>query len=128
MPLPQPEDLTSLVLRVDFDDDTAWEALRTAVEALDGGPHATWVSDPRYEGVGIPELMREDNAADEDEQLSSRFLADAHAMAGAEHSLPASPTAPTPQACSVGSGTVEADVQLPSSASRSVVSEAGSGV
>ncbi|MEU3613850.1 hypothetical protein ABZ725_16240 [Streptomyces sp. NPDC006872] len=87
MPLPQPEDLTSLVLRVDFDDDTAWEALRTAVEALDGGPHATWVSDPRYEGVGIPELMREDNAADEDEQLTSLFLADAHAMAGAEHSL-----------------------------------------
>ncbi|SER75063.1 hypothetical protein SAMN04487983_102193 [Streptomyces sp. yr375] len=87
MPLPRPDDLTSLVLRVDFDDDTAWHALRTALDALDGGPHATWVSDPRYEGVGIPELMREDNAADEHEQLTHLFLADAHAMAGAEHSL-----------------------------------------
>jgi hypothetical protein len=93
-PLPQPEDLTSLVLRVDFADDIAWDALRAAVDALDGGPHATWVSDPRYEGVSIPELMRVDNAAGEDEQLTYLFLADAdadadaHAMAGAEHSLP----------------------------------------
>ncbi|MDX2682239.1 DUF6924 domain-containing protein [Streptomyces sp. NY05-11A] len=87
MPLPQPEDLTSLVLRVDFADDIAWDALRAAVDALDGGPHATWVSDPRYEGVSIPELMRVDDAADEDEQLTHLFLADAHAMAGAEHSL-----------------------------------------
>jgi hypothetical protein len=87
MALPQPDDLTSLVLRTDFADDAAWDALRAAADALDCGPHATWVSDPRFAEVGIPELMHEDNAADEDEQLTYVFLADATALAGSEHRL-----------------------------------------
>ncbi|GGR04376.1 DUF6924 domain-containing protein [Streptomyces aurantiogriseus] len=87
MALPQPDDLTSLVLRTDFGDDAAWDALRAAVHALDGGPHATWVSDPRFAGVGIPELLHEDNAADEDEQLTHLFLADATALADPQHRL-----------------------------------------
>ncbi|MEV1068346.1 hypothetical protein [Streptomyces sp. NPDC050263] len=80
MALPRPDDLTSLVLRTGFGDDAAWSALREAVEALDGGPHATWVHDPRFDGVSvqdlIPALMHEDNLADEADQLTHLFLAD----------------------------------------------------
>ncbi|SHI20292.1 hypothetical protein SAMN05444521_5313 [Streptomyces sp. 3214.6] len=69
--------------------------------------------------MSIPELMCVDNAADEDEQLTHLFLADAHAMAGAEHS--------TSQVRFVASGAGDV-VQLPSSARRSAVSEPGWGV
>ncbi|MFF8973277.1 DUF6924 domain-containing protein [Streptomyces sp. NPDC014995] len=83
MPLPQPRDLTSLVLRTDFTDDAAWNALCAASDA----DHATFVSDPRFADVGIPALMDEDNAADEDEQLAHLFLADATALADPQHRL-----------------------------------------
>ncbi|MEU1176518.1 hypothetical protein ABZ464_02510 [Streptomyces sp. NPDC005820] len=52
MALPRPDDLTSLVLRTDLSDDTAWDALRAAFDA-----------------------------ADEEEQLTYVFLADAKAPA-----------------------------------------------
>ncbi|WP_133912359.1 DUF6924 domain-containing protein [Streptomyces sp. NBC_00582] len=81
MALPRPDDLTSLVLRTDFSDDAAWDALRAVFDGADGGPHATWVSDPRYDGAGIPALLEEDGAADEEEQLTHVFLADAKALA-----------------------------------------------
>ncbi|MGW2045232.1 DUF6924 domain-containing protein [Streptomyces sp. NPDC001858] len=91
MALPRPDDLTSLVLRTEFGDDAAWFALRDAVEALDGGPHATWADDPRFDGVPfqwlVPALMQEDGLADEDEQLTHLFIADALALTGSEHLL-----------------------------------------
>jgi hypothetical protein len=83
MPLPRPRDLTSLVLRTDFADDAAWDALCAAFDE----DHATFVSDPRFADVSIPALMHEDNAADEDEQLTCLFLADATALADPEHRL-----------------------------------------
>ncbi|MFH8800655.1 DUF6924 domain-containing protein [Streptomyces sp. NPDC017936] len=83
MPLPRPADLTSLVLRTDFTDDAAWDALCAAFDA----DHATFVSDPRYADATIPALMAEDAAADEDEQLTCLFLADATALAGPAHRL-----------------------------------------
>ncbi|MGW3019015.1 DUF6924 domain-containing protein [Streptomyces longwoodensis] len=46
MPLPQPDDLTSLVLRTDFGDEGAWNAVRAALDAADDHPHATYLSDP----------------------------------------------------------------------------------
>ncbi|MFI6039537.1 DUF6924 domain-containing protein [Streptomyces sp. NPDC051315] len=83
MALPQPRDLTSLVLRTDFTDDAAWDALRAALDE----DHATFVSDPRFADVSIPALMAEDNAAAEDEQLTYLFLADATALADPRHPL-----------------------------------------
>ncbi|MGW4161910.1 DUF6924 domain-containing protein [Streptomyces sp. NPDC004788] len=56
MPLPQPDDLTSLVLRTDFADDARWDALRSALGALDEHPHATCVSETRFAGAGPGEL------------------------------------------------------------------------
>ncbi len=53
MPLPQPADLTSLVLRTDFSDEEAWEILQAEVNASAEYPCATYVSDPAYAGVSI---------------------------------------------------------------------------
>ncbi|MET8981971.1 hypothetical protein ABZX85_40890 [Streptomyces sp. NPDC004539] len=74
MPLPRPNGLTSLVLRTDFSDDVAWEALREVL-----GVEATCVDDRRYDGVGVPELLGED--------LHHVFLADALAQRGPEYPL-----------------------------------------
>ncbi|WP_411073829.1 DUF6924 domain-containing protein [Streptomyces sp. cmx-4-7] len=51
MPLPQSDDLTSLVLRTDFGDEGAWKAVRTALDAADEYIHATYVSEPRFADV-----------------------------------------------------------------------------
>ncbi|QNP72288.1 hypothetical protein IAG44_24630 [Streptomyces roseirectus] len=67
MPLPQPNGLTSLVVRTDFSDDTAWDALCAVL-----GTAATCVNDPGYDGVEIGELLGED--------LHHVFLADARAQ------------------------------------------------
>jgi hypothetical protein len=81
--LPQPDDLTSLVLRTDFTDDAAWAALQTAV----GAEGATYVSDARYSGVTIQALIEADAAAADDDKLTYLFLADATTMADAERTL-----------------------------------------
>ncbi|MDX3387046.1 hypothetical protein PV682_37230 [Streptomyces niveiscabiei] len=72
MPLPRPNGLTSLVLRTDFTDDSAWEALCSAL-----GADATCVDDPRYDGVEVGELLGE--------EPHHVFLADA--LAQREHLL-----------------------------------------
>ncbi|ARF81309.1 hypothetical protein GCM10010502_00450 [Kitasatospora aureofaciens] len=88
MPLPQPDDdLTSLVLRTDFGDDEAWDALRTALDAADEYTHATYVSDLRFAGVSVRTLLDEEAAADEDDRVIHLFLADPTAMEGPEHPL-----------------------------------------
>ncbi|WP_157856524.1 MULTISPECIES: DUF6924 domain-containing protein [Streptomyces] len=52
MSLPQPDDLTSLVLRTDFGDEGAWDLVRAAVDAAGEYSFATYVSDLRFVDVG----------------------------------------------------------------------------
>ncbi|MDR6974383.1 hypothetical protein J2X68_001061 [Streptomyces sp. 3330] len=87
MPLPQPDDLTSLVLRTEFGDEGAWDAVRAALDAAGDYPHATYVSELRYAGVGVEALVAEEAAADEDKQIVYMFLADAATMKDAGHPL-----------------------------------------
>lgn len=77
--LPQPADLTSLVLRVDFTDDERWNAV---VDALD--ETATCVSDPAFDGVPIDALVAADRAAPEDDRLFDLFVVDATTLADDE--------------------------------------------
>jgi hypothetical protein len=86
-PLPQPDDLTSLVLRTDFTDNAAWDALKAALIAGDPYPNATFVSDAQYAEVSIQALVQADAEADDDDQLTYLFLADATTMADDEHPM-----------------------------------------
>ncbi|MFG2843018.1 DUF6924 domain-containing protein [Kitasatospora sp. NPDC048296] len=87
MPLPQPDDLTSLVLRTDFGDDEAWDAFRAALDAAGEYPHATYVSDLRFADVDVRALLDEEAAAEEDDQVIDVFLADATTMKSPGHPL-----------------------------------------
>ncbi|MET9442680.1 hypothetical protein [Streptomyces sp. NPDC006610] len=69
MPLPHPDDLTSLVLRTDFGDEGAWDAVRATLDAAGEYPHATFVSELRFADVGVQTLLAEEAAADEDDQI-----------------------------------------------------------
>jgi hypothetical protein len=60
--LPQPDDLTSLVLRTDFNDDAAWESLEAAIDSRGTYRTATYVNDPAYAGVTVQELVDIDAA------------------------------------------------------------------
>lgn len=86
MSLPQPTDLTSLVLRTDFSDEEAWETLQAVVNASDEYPCATCVSDPAYAGVGIQALI-DDDSPDDPRHVGYLFLADAVTMRDQEHPL-----------------------------------------
>ncbi|MGW6785587.1 DUF6924 domain-containing protein [Streptomyces sp. NPDC054987] len=87
MPLPQSDDLTSLVLRADFGDEGAWDAVRAALDAAGEYSHATYASEPRFAGVGVQALVAEEAAAEEDEQIGYLFLADAVTMKEPGHPL-----------------------------------------
>ncbi|MGE7386910.1 DUF6924 domain-containing protein [Streptomyces sp. NPDC004126] len=88
MPLPQPADLTSLVLRTDFCDDAAWDAVQAALDGANGEySNATYVSDPRFTDVELRVLLAEETAAGEDELVVHMFLADATTMADPAHPL-----------------------------------------
>ncbi|MGW7052311.1 DUF6924 domain-containing protein [Streptomyces sp. NPDC054887] len=80
MPLPMPDDLTSLVLRTAFGDAGSWNEVRAALDAADTYGHATYVSDPRFAEVDIRTLVDEEAAADEDDRIAHVFLADATTM------------------------------------------------
>jgi hypothetical protein len=80
LPLPQPEDLTSLVLRTDFGDDDAWEAVRAALDAADEFSHATYIGDLRFAAVGVEALVDEASGAEECDRVIYLFLADATTM------------------------------------------------
>ncbi|MFI0040624.1 DUF6924 domain-containing protein [Streptomyces mutabilis] len=75
MLLPAPKDLTSTVLRTDFGDDAAWVSVQAAIDAADGSPHATYVSDPRFTDVSIQALIDEGTATEDDDDLTYVFLA-----------------------------------------------------
>ncbi|NGM12395.1 DUF6924 domain-containing protein [Verrucosispora sioxanthis] len=81
--LPQPNDLTSLILRTDFTDDRAWSEIQRAV----GADGATYASDPLYSDVTVQTLVAADAAAADDDKLAYLFVADAISMADIEHSL-----------------------------------------
>lgn len=85
--LPQPEDLTSLVLRTDFTNDTAWASVQAALRTGKGADSTTFASDPTYAGVSLQELIDADNAASDDDKLTYLFLADATTMADVERGL-----------------------------------------
>jgi hypothetical protein len=87
MSLPEPDDLTSLVLRTDFSDDQAWTAIQALVNASDEYPCATYVGDPAYANVDIQALVDADSSADDDEKVFYLFLADVITMTDAEHPL-----------------------------------------
>lgn len=84
MPLPQPADLTSLVLRADFSDDAAWAAVQTLINESDEYPCATYVSDLAYADASIQALVGMDSP-DDPCHLGYLFLADAVTMRDEEH-------------------------------------------
>ncbi|MFL6074640.1 MAG: DUF6924 domain-containing protein [Mycobacteriales bacterium] len=87
-PLPEPGDLMSLVLRTDFSDDAAWDAVRAAIDGHAGEyPDADYVDDPAYAGVTVEALVEADAAAPERAKVTYLFLADATTMADPEHAL-----------------------------------------
>lgn len=87
--LPQPDGITSLVIRKEFGNDRAWEALRADVEAAHEPEYAfaTWISDPGFQGVTVDELVEADAVADDDCKVFYLFLADDFCLADAEHRL-----------------------------------------
>ena len=85
--LPQPDDLTSLVLRSDFTDDAAWDALKAALHTWDGHDSATFVSHPHYAGLSLQDLVDADNAASHEDKLIYLFIADATTMTDVERPL-----------------------------------------
>jgi hypothetical protein len=87
MTLPTAADLTSLVLRTDFSDDAAWDAVHDAVDAAAEFPNATYVSDPRFDGVSIQALVDEEAAAEGDDKAIQVFLADKTTMTDPSHPL-----------------------------------------
>lgn len=85
--LPQPADLTSLVLRTDFSDDAKWLALQSLLDSQSEYGDATYLSDPVYAGVTVQALVEAAAAATRDAQLTYLFLADSVAIAEEEHLL-----------------------------------------
>ena len=85
--LPQPRAETSLVLRTDFSDDAAWEALKSAISAEDEHCEATFVGDPAYDGASVQSLIDADTAADAEAKVCDVFVANSAAMTGGDHAL-----------------------------------------
>jgi hypothetical protein len=85
--LPQPDDLTSLVLRTDFSDDAAWEMLQASIDSVEDDRHATYVSDRAFAGVTVQALVAMDAAASDEEKVIYVFLADAATLADDEYSV-----------------------------------------
>ncbi|MEU7059632.1 hypothetical protein [Streptomyces sp. NPDC046197] len=87
MALPEHDDLTTLVLRTDFRDDAAWDALCAAIDEEQEYSTATCASDPRFAEVSVQALIEEDGAAQDDAKALQVFLADATTMADPWHRL-----------------------------------------
>lgn len=86
-PLPQSDDLTSLILRTDFDDDRRWEAFMESLSKIGDYRMATFVSDTAYAGATLQQLVDADAAADIDDKVFYLFVADAKTLADDEHPL-----------------------------------------
>jgi hypothetical protein len=82
MTLPTPEINESLLVRTDFSDDDAWEALRERLDEVE----LRYVDDPAFDGLtaaGLASLTR-DRGEDE---LTYAFLADSVTMTDPEQSV-----------------------------------------
>lgn len=86
MSLPDPDDLTSFVLRTDFSDDQAWQDLQDAINAESEYPSATYVNDPVYADADVPALIALDGPGGQ-ERIWYLFVADAVSMRDPEHLL-----------------------------------------
>ena len=87
MGLPQPADLTSLVLRTDFSDDQAWETLQTTINLSCEYQCATYVSDQAYASVSIQALIEVHSSGGDADYIGYLFLADAVTMRDLEQLL-----------------------------------------
>src|SRR3569833_1156912 len=85
--LPEPDDLSSLVLRTDFADDRRWEAFKAPLARVCDVRMATFVSDTAYAGATIQQLVDADAAADPDDRVFYLFVADSATLADDEHPL-----------------------------------------
>jgi hypothetical protein len=77
MGLPQPDDLSSLVLRTDFSSEAAWQVPQPAVDGAVGYGQATFAIDRAYAEVTVQALVEMDATADDAGKLTLLFLADA---------------------------------------------------
>lgn len=84
-PLPTPRDLHSLVIRTDFADDLAWQAVRARLTARTGMFRANldFVDDRRYENLTVEGLL----ALTDDCEETFVFLADRETIAHPDHPL-----------------------------------------
>jgi hypothetical protein len=83
MLLPEPADLTSLVVRTDFSDDAAWVKVRSAINELDEYSPATFFDDPRMADATVEALVAD--AADM--SFGHLFVADTMTMTDSGRSL-----------------------------------------
>jgi hypothetical protein len=76
----------ALVLRTDFSDDAAWEAVRSAIEAPAGEfqAYVEFVSDPDFEGVTAEEAMKR---VPEGSNHTFLFLVDRTTLTNPEHPI-----------------------------------------
>jgi hypothetical protein len=76
----------ALVLRTDFTDDAAWQALCAAIQQPVGQYQAyvEFLSDPQYDGLMVPQLLAL-NPQDEDHTFM--FLVDHTALTHADHPI-----------------------------------------
>ncbi|MEU4163444.1 hypothetical protein [Actinoplanes sp. NPDC026670] len=86
-PLPQPDDLTSLVLRTDFDDDRRWEAFMEIMSSIGNHRMVTFVSDTVFADATVQQLVDADAAADIDDRVFYLFVADSKTLADNESPL-----------------------------------------
>lgn len=87
--LPQPDDLTSLVIRTEFGDEAAWEASKAAIRASheEGYRFATYVSNPTFAGAAVAALIDAESEASDDRKVFYLFLADGTCMADGDRRL-----------------------------------------
>lgn len=86
-PLPRPQGDNSLVLRTDFSDDSAWNALCVAMQepqtVEEFRAHVECVSDPTYAGLTAEQLL---TLAPKD-SITFAFLVDQLALTDPEHPI-----------------------------------------
>jgi hypothetical protein len=80
-----PPSNNSIVLRTDFSDQSAWDAIRAEIEKPVDGFYAyvMYVDDPEYDGLTKPQILE----LFEDENYSFVIVADRRAMSDPEHPL-----------------------------------------
>ncbi|MBN1583789.1 MAG: hypothetical protein JXA89_23990 [Anaerolineae bacterium] len=81
-----PETENALVLRTDFTDDTAWEAICKAIQKPVGAfrAYVDFLDDPQYDGVGIERLI---SLIDPDSDHTFIFVIDRITLSHPEHPI-----------------------------------------